>query len=42
MPLAELLDLNEALDVWADINDLDVTAPFAPGYKGTDTVYLKL
>lgn len=35
-----LLDVNEALDVWRDQNNLDVTLPHAPGFQGTDAVRL--
>jgi hypothetical protein len=33
-----LLDLNEAIDVWQDTNDLDSTAPIPAGYTGTSFV----
>ena len=33
-----LLDLNEAMDVWQDMNDLDLRPPIAPGANGTSTV----
>ena len=36
----EVLDLCEALEVWADINDLDATAPLDPNDKGVDFIRL--
>jgi|GEM_PF-5346829 len=33
-----LLDLNEAIDVWQDMNDLDRTAPIPAGFTGTKWV----
>ncbi len=33
-----LLDLNEAIDVWQDMNDLDLRPPIPEGAKGTDYV----
>lgn len=33
-----LLDLNEAIDVWGDMNDLDRTAPIPAGFTGTKYV----
>lgn len=42
MTLEELLDMNEALDVWSDINDLDVTSPVAAGFTGQDTAILRI
>lgn len=30
-----LMDVNEAIDVWQDMNDLDCRPRFAPGFTGT-------
>lgn len=35
-----LLDLNEALDVWQDMNDLNVRPPFVAG-TGCSTVRIR-
>jgi hypothetical protein len=36
-----LLDLNEALDVYQDMNDLDVRPPILPGSTGVSAVRFK-
>ena len=36
MDLYEVMDLNEAMDVWGDMNDLDCGLPFDPTAKGSD------
>jgi hypothetical protein len=36
----DVLDLCEALDVWADINDLEVTKPIGKNDKGTEFIRL--
>lgn len=33
-----LLDLNEAIDVWRDVNDLDVSPPVPRSTEGTSLV----
>jgi len=38
-----LLDVNEAIDVWQDMNDHEVRPPVStdPNFKGFDTVGIK-
>jgi hypothetical protein len=36
--LEDILDANEALDVWSDMNDLEKTAPIEDGQRGRSVV----